>query len=640
MRNGYGHMVPDYYVAKLRAMRRERGERLQAISGPDEARAYQAHAREAIATAFGPEPARTPLNVKTVGIVERSHYRIEKLLFESRPGCLVTANLYVPHDLHGPAPGIIGTCGHSAEGKAAPLYQGFSQRLARAGFVVLIYDPYNQGERDQYTRLRWRESVAACTRAHNMMGKQLELLGESFCMWRAWDGIRALDLLLTRPEVDPAHIGLTGNSGGGTMTTWLWAIEERFTMAAPGCFVTTFLNNLENELPADSEQYPPGVLGRGLEMADFLISRAPAPVLVLGQHYDYFDRRGHQEACDEVRAFYQVMGAPKDRVGCFRGNRGHGYWRENQEAMVAFFASHAGIEEVEPIAETETLDEVLLNATPTGNVIEAGGTPIYTMISERAEQLEAERPSLSSGQLKDKVEAFLNLPGERRTPHHRNLRPYRTTRHTYARYAVETEDNIRAILRKTMAEPAYAHCLDVAPSVHLYLPHLSCARDLASDPLALSLQESHELYALDVRGLGESMADEEGSFWKSYGMDYMSHGHGILFGESFLGRRVYDALRTLDLLVSEGARDVHLYGRGQGALIALFAGLLHANASSVTLKNAPRSFKEWAQTPLVAWPAANFCRGALLSFDLQDCIRALGDKVSIIEPWDAGMSPD
>ena len=225
--------------------------------------------REAIDKAYRPWPSKTPLNARVVGTIERRHYRIEKVLFESRPGCLVTAHLYVPNNLDGPAPGIIGSCGHAADGKNAPLYQAFCQRLARNGFVVLIYDPFNQGERDQYYALHSRESVRSSTHAHNMMGKQLELVGEWFGAWRAWDGIRALDYLQTRPEVDPAHIGLTGNSGGGTMTSWIWPVEERFTMAAPSCFVTTFAANLENELPADSEQYPPGVIGEGLDIGRF-----------------------------------------------------------------------------------------------------------------------------------------------------------------------------------------------------------------------------------------------------------------------------------------------------------------------------------------------------------------------------------
>ena len=90
-----------------------------------------------------------------------------------------------------------------------------------------------------------------------MMGKQQELLGEFFGMWRAWDGIRALDYLLRRPEVDKARVGLTGNSGGGTMTSWLWALDERFTMAAPSCFITTFERNLANELSASTPHLLP-----------------------------------------------------------------------------------------------------------------------------------------------------------------------------------------------------------------------------------------------------------------------------------------------------------------------------------------------------------------------------------------------
>lgn len=639
MRRGYGHMVHDFCVANLRRARQERVARLAAISTREEAIAYQARVKETIRRAFGPRPPRTPLRPRLVGSLERPRYRIEKLVFESRPRCLVTANLYVPSGLTTPAPGVIAACGHSADGKAYGLYQGFCQRLALSGFVALIYDPFNQGERDQYARLRDREAVSACTRAHNMMGKQLELVGEFFGMWRAWDGIRALDYLLTRPEVDPERVGLTGNSGGGTMTTWLWAIEDRFSMAAPGCFVTTFLRNLENELPADCEQYPPGVLAAGLEMADFLIARAPSPALVLGQHYDYFDRRGHQEACDEVRRFYDLLGAPSESFRCFRGNRSHGYYRENQEAMLDFFAQHARIGPVQRVNETEVLDEESLYATPGGDVIAAGAKPIYESIAERADGLAAARPRLQTEELIHKLSKLLALPEQRAIPHHRVLRPTRAGDRTYARYAIETESNVRAILHKDMDNPAYAHSLDVGDTVHLYLPHYASEEDLARDSLALSLQGTGELYALDVRGLGESAPDEEGSFWQPYGIDYMFHGHGLMFGESYLGRRVYDVISTIELLLSEGAREICLYGRGQGALIALFTALLHRRVTSVTLKNAPRSYHEWTHAPLVDWPAANFLRGVLPFFDLQDCVRDLGDKVTIIEPWDARMSP-
>ena len=640
--NGYQHMVLDHYVSKVRAMREERQARLDAVKTPADAQAYQEHVRLAIERAFAPRPDKTPLNTQVTGTIEREACRIEKLTFESRPGCLVTANLYLPADLDAPAPAVVAPCGHSNNGKACDLYSGFCQRLALNGFVALIYDPFNQGERDQYHELSDRDCVAGCCAAHNMMGKQLELLGEYFGMWRVWDGMRALDVLLERPEVDPTHVGVTGNSGGGTLSEWLWATEYRLTMAAPSCFVTTFLNNLENELPADCEQYPPGVMGAGLDMADFMIARAPLPALLLGQKYDYFDRRGLQTTHGEMRRVYDVLGA-EDKAALFIGPQGHGYSIHNQEAMVEFFCRHAGMGEPVRISETEVIPDEELAATPDGNVIAAGATPIYTLIADKADRLAAQRQELSTDGLKQCLTGLLNLPAERPLCRYRIPRPVSAGGKVFARYAVETEGHIRAILRKRMAEDqrAYAGTLDVEASVTLVLPHVSAQEDMTESVHFLELNAPQALYGLDVRGLGESMPEPHGAggFFQPYGMDYMLHGQGVLFGESYLGRRVHDVLCVLDLLVHEGAQHVKLYGRGQGALLALFAALLHEAVSHTTLINAPLSYHEWCHAPLVAWPSANFLRGALRHLDLPDCIRALGAHVTVVEPWGVDMQP-
>ena len=87
---------------------------------------------------------------------------------------------------------------------------------------------------------------------------------------------------------------MTGNSGGGTMTTWLCGVEPRWTMAAPSCFVTTFRRNLENELPQDTEQCPPRALALGLDHADFLAAMAPKPIIILAKERDYFDVPGRK----------------------------------------------------------------------------------------------------------------------------------------------------------------------------------------------------------------------------------------------------------------------------------------------------------------------------------------------------------
>ena len=216
-------------------------------------------------------------------MLNRDAYTIEKVIFESRPGFPVTANLYLPAGVDGPRPGVVGTCGHSTNGKAAEAYQSFAQGLARLGYVCLIYDPIGQGERLQYVTEDLKSRVGIGVREHLYAGNQQFLVGEFLGMWRAWDGIRALDYLLTRPEVDRQQIGVTGNSGGGTMTTWLCGVEPRWTMAAPSCFVTSFLRNMENELPADTEQCPPKAAGAGAGSRRFFGSAGAGPRTDSGQ---------------------------------------------------------------------------------------------------------------------------------------------------------------------------------------------------------------------------------------------------------------------------------------------------------------------------------------------------------------------
>ena len=143
-------------------------------------------------------------------VVERDAYKIENVLFESRPGFLVSANLYIPKGRSFPLPGVVASCGHSDNGKGIETYQSFCQGLARLGYVVLIFDPIGQGERMQYVDSNWKPMRGTGTGEHNYAGVQQVLVDERFWMWRAWDGIRALDYLMSRKEVDVRHLGHHG----------------------------------------------------------------------------------------------------------------------------------------------------------------------------------------------------------------------------------------------------------------------------------------------------------------------------------------------------------------------------------------------------------------------------------------------
>jgi len=580
-------MVADYLVDRLRELRKERDARLNVIRSRQDAEKYQARVRHAISRAFAPLPKRTPLNAVTTGVIKRPGYSIEKVRFESRPGCVVTANLYLPEKRPRPLPAILVGCGHALNGKAHVGYQAACQRLVQAGFATLIYDPFSQGERNQPFHNN-------CVLAHSHLGKRLELVGEFFGTWRLWDSRCALDYLLSRPEVDPTRIGMTGNSGGGTETTWLWPQDNRIKMAAPSCFLTTFRHNLENELPSDAEQYPPGILGAGLELADFFIARAPDPVMLIAQKYDFFDRRGFQEICAEVKKFYRLFNAERN-VHTYLGNHPHGNFPDTQQAIVSFFCRQAG-----------------LRPPKTARLIQEKDETLHVGLMKQFV------PALIATPKPKRLADVLRLPRRTGTPHYRILRPVPGV----ARYAVETEANIRVILLKVLGKTDQAESLDVEKKVHLCVPHFA-----AEDEPRPKLRP---LYLVDVRGLGESAPEAKADFFNPVGLDYMFHGFHLLLGESYFGRRVHDLLSVIDLLVANGAREIHLHGRGQGALLALFAAQLHPRVKHTTLQNLPHSFAGWAQAKSVAWPAANFPRGILQVTDIPDCLRALGSAVTII----------
>ncbi len=643
--NRFPRMVQEYFVARVRQAQRRGLDAKAALRTKADAEAYVRTVRDKARNCFGPMPAKTPLNARVTGVVERDAYNIEKVIFESRRGFLVTANLYVPKGTRPPAPGVIGSCGHSDNGKAGETYQAFAQGLARLGYVVLIFDPISQGERFQYTGDDLKSRIGAGVAEHNLAGNQQFLTGDFFGAWRAWDGIRALDYLLTRKEVDPRHVGITGNSGGGTMTTWLCALDDRWTMAAPGCFVTTFRRNMENELPADTEQCPPRAIALGLDHEDFIAALAPKPVILLAKDGDYFDVRGTQEAFGRLQRLYGLLGAP-DNISMFVGHGQHGYTKESREAMYRWFNRATRVSDATTEPELVFEKDETLWCTPRGQVAAMRSRTVFSFTRDRAAQLESGRRA--PARLGDAIAQALRLPPRTGTPDFRILRaiPARSyPKKRFTTYAIETEPGIHAIVYRLSDEQVYSQPpRDGGPAI-LYVPHLSSDRELREERLIAELIQAEPdatVYCCDVRGTGESQPDTCGadSFRRPYGSDYFYSMHGIMLGEPYVGRKTHDILRVLDWMAEYGHKRVHVAAKGRGAAPATFAAVLSQNVVRVTLKNAPTSFGEIAKAETYGWPVSMFVPGVLASFDLPDCYRALERKeLRQIEPLGAAGLP-
>lgn len=631
--NRFPRMMQDYFVARIRAIEQAAIKRKFALKTKAEAQDYVREVKAKIRSCFGPMPAKTPLNAKVTGKVERDAYTIENVIFESRPGFLVTSNLYLPKNRKFPLPGVIASCGHSNNGKAGDTYQSFAQGLARQGYVVLIFDPIGQGERLQYMNDKLDSKIGNGVPEHLYISNQQLLTGENFPAWRAWDGLRALDYLLSRREVDPKHVGLTGNSGGGTMTTWLCGLDERWTMAAPGCFVTTTRRNLENELPQDSEQYPPQMLALGLDHDDFIAAMAPKPVILLTKERDYFDVRGSEEAYARLKHLYKLLGAP-DNIAMFTGPTGHGYSQENREAMYRFFnrVTKVSDAQTEPALTLEK-DETLY-CTPRGQVSELNSRTVFSFTAEKSKALAKTRLRLSGAALQQAVTEVLRLPARTGTPDARILN--RMTRRQYptkdfTAYAVETEPNVQAIVYRLSDAPHYSRPLTEQKRAVLYVSHLSSDAELREEPLLrelLASESNASFYTCDVRGIGESLPNTcgENHFFMPYGNDYFYAGHALMLDQPYVGQKTFDVLRVLDWLKSYGHTEIHLAAKGRGAIPATFAALLAENVVQVTLKNALTSYTDIAESEQYNWPLSCMLPGVLTKFDLPDCYRAVEQK--------------
>src|SRR5437773_639338 len=319
-----------------------------------------------------------PLHARITGRIQADGYAIEKIIFESLPGFFVTANLYRPNQ-PGRYPAVLFQSGHTQEGKPEP--QRAAANLALKGFVVLCFDPIGQGEREQTYDPQLKGPAAGWSvNEHIHAGAQSILVGESVARYFIWDAKRALDYLLSRPEVDAARVGAVGCSGGGALTMFLGALDSRLKAVVPACFPNSYRLLFAGPDP-DSEMSFPELLAHGLDTVDFVELSAPTPWLIQATENDYFTPPGAKLVYDEARRWFGLYGA-EDKVGFFVGPGPHGTPLESREAvnkwLIRWLKDGKGDFHEQPV-HLYANDELLV--TQSGHVEdEPGSRKVYQLI--------------------------------------------------------------------------------------------------------------------------------------------------------------------------------------------------------------------------------------------------------------------
>src|SRR4051812_4088575 len=581
--------LPDYsrdlerYLIRLSNDARDRRKQIMnAISTREQVLARQKSVVAELWKMLGGPLDRTPLNPRVVGTVERPGYRIERIAFESRPRLYVTANLYVPAGA-GRRPAILGPLGHSVNGKAWPSYQKLFSNLARKGYVVLAYDPFGQGERIEYPGSRPGESLieGGGTGEHEYAGRRLILLGANFGLFRAWDGIRGIDYLITRPEVDPERIGCCGQSGGATLTQFLAALDPRIRAAVVSMGNTEDLAEANVEPPGsadDAEQNIVPALARGIDRADLLYAFAPRPVLIgitlhdAGHTYSPEYVSGSLDLADEYKRAYGILNAA-DRVSLQATTVRHGYVYEMRRATYGWFNRWLDVKNADDNETSQAVEpEATLLVTPTGFVTTSlGGETALSLTQQMAEALHT--PEVAGAEeMRSRIRAVLSIDDTERGPlGDRVLATIKKPGYTAEQFEFASEREIRIpgwLLTPDNAGPA-------TPTV-LYVGDAPAWSSTAEDAFAERLCTAGRcrVAVIDVRGRGdcaiaypprgrayfpERITDEAYLTWFT-----------LMLGRPLLGGQVHDALRAMDYLRSRGAGPISIFGDGPHGVIALY----------------------------------------------------------------------
>ena len=333
-------------------------------------RRRQRRARATFLAGMGGLPRlNTPLNARGAGTFREKGFRIEKVIFESRPGTPVTANLYVPDGVTSPRGAVLFLCGHHEQAKHAREYQMVCRHLVKAGLVVLAQDPVGQGERVSYFEKRLgRTTVNWGTTEHDHAGAQCLPLGDGIARYFLHDAMRGVDFLRSRPEVDSLRIGVTGNSGGGTQTSMMMLADPRIAAAAPGTFIMNRRTYQQTGGAQDAEQIWRGFTKAGFDHEDILLGMCPKPVCVLAVTSDFFPIEGTRETVRRCRRLWKMAGRTAD-LELVEDVSTHAYTPVLAQAAARFFSRHLlGKAVAVDSAAIETLEPRRLWCTRSGQV--------------------------------------------------------------------------------------------------------------------------------------------------------------------------------------------------------------------------------------------------------------------------------
>ena len=606
---------------------------------PEQIDGYQKLLRGKFIEALGRFPQRTPLNPKVTGVVRRDGYRVEKVIFESQPKHYVSALLFLPDakkKRKSSYPGVLVPCGHSRNGKGHDTYQTMGALLALNGMAALVFDPIDQGERSQMPS---KLPDLWGTRAHTMIGVGSILLGRNTAWFEIWDGMRGIDYLQSRPEVDPDRIGCTGNSGGGAQPSYLMALDDRIKAAAPSCYITNFYERILALGAQDAEQNIYGQLKFGMDHADYLMMRAPVPIIICAATKDFFDIRGTWDSFRYAKRLYSRLGFA-ERIDILENDAPHNYNQLQRQSVVRWMSRWL-LKKDKPITEPEIklLSDEEVQCTPSGLVMDLeGARSTYDLNRDLEKRLASRRRKLWSKS--DRTE-LLNLV--RHIAGIRSLAELPKGEVQKVGVVERPGYKIEKLILKPeegVYLPALMFVPEKTPPESLVLYIHEKGKDADTAAIEKLVKASRLVLAVDIRGTGETQQTGQRYFLSHFGPDGQDVYMAYLLGRSYVGMRAEDILLCARFLREKQASQVDLIAAGHVGVPALHAAALHPDIfRSVKLSRSLGSWSGIIESGLSYNQLVNTVHGALTVYDLDDLAATLEDTLTIAQPVDALCKP-
>jgi len=530
---------------------------------------------------IGTFPRKEALNPEITGITQKEGYRIEKIIYEPVPGFYEIGCLYIPDKINGKAPAILNVFGHDQASFREEYYQVIITNLVKKGMIVFAIDPLGQGEHVQYydTSIKF-SAIGYSVIEHSYMGNVCFISGISSAKYFIWDGIRAIDYLLTRKEVDPENIGVTGFSGGGTVSAYLGAYDDRVKVAVPCSWPLTYRTQLETKGIQDAENTLIRGLAKGITFEDLIEVRSPKPTLMAFTTRDEnMAFQGARDALREAKKTYAAFGK-ENNLQLVEDDAKHSMTPKIRLAMYAFFQKHFNMpgNPAEEKTDLPTVKE--LTVTPTGQIATyKGGKMIFDLNKTESEKLinniEQSRQNIVNHLNKVKIKAK-EISGYK-TPSRDKEGSFINGRYQRDGYTVQLD----AIAGESdeYAIPILLFKPDDNLVKHPAIVYLhSKGKVTGAEPggeIEKLVKKGYIVAAADVLGIGETTNTAARGYTDGY--------TAVLIGRSMVGIRAGDIVRVVNYLKNQS--DVNPLKIGAIAFNEMCLALIHAAAFDSSINN-------------------------------------------------------